>query len=280
MGWGGGYGNRERGGPHRAGALTLQLERQVSIMFTGFNYFAVTSGVKGTITRPFVAEIEEQAAAQAPVKGGFSSVTKGPFNFHDLISFDRATAFAAAAFSEADQAFDATAAISIEGFNLFNMVTADRIVARVSSSHPKSGAEPRITPIGCSFENLRIAGYKVETDLAIDVFSEFSTATSLRSACTDPAQSARVKPQITNLPDQALAAAPVSGTLLRSIRGLGREISTTRNAVTIPDFGTIFLAEVTVEQRKRTVTMIRFALGSVPAGGGQVGGASGNGDGF
>lgn len=240
-----------------------------------FRYHATTLGVSGHIRSPFEHAICPQADVVLPEAGGFVHSRVDNFNFRDLITFDRAIAFAAGSFSEKDDAFDATATVTIEGLNILNVVTADRVTARIASSHPRSGAEPRITPIGSSFDNLRIAGYKVELDLAVDTFAEFDTASELRSACGDNQLSGRVQSHVLST---EYASDPMSFTLVRSIRGLGKEISVSgHHRIRIRDFGVVRLAEIVVFERKRRINMVQFELGSTPEGAGQAGGAEGNG---
>lgn len=238
-----------------------------------FKYNASTSGLTGHIKLPFDQAIWPQAAVSLPETGGFVHSRVDNFNFRDLIMFDRAVSFAAGSFSEKDDAFDATAAVTIEGLNILNVVTADRVTARIASSHPRSGAEPRITPIGCCFENLRIAGYKVEVDMATDIFSRFNTATMFNAACCDPDTAQSLQPHVLD----KLTAGGVACTMVRSIRGLGPEIMQTGNTIRIPDFGVLRLCTMEITERKRRVSMLQFDLGSTPEGAGQAGGAEGNG---
>ena|SRR5271166_1624380 len=58
----------------------------------------------------------------------------------------------------------------IEGLNVFEVITADRVVAQVSTEHAtEDGDVPKVTFLGTRFENLRVGGYpvKVELDLGI-----------------------------------------------------------------------------------------------------------------
>jgi hypothetical protein len=58
----------------------------------------------------------------------------------------------------------------LEGLNVFEVITADRVVAQVSTEHAmKNGLVPKVTFLGTRFENLQVGGYpvKVELDLAI-----------------------------------------------------------------------------------------------------------------
>ncbi|HVI09713.1 MAG TPA: hypothetical protein VND65_15600 [Candidatus Binatia bacterium] len=51
----------------------------------------------------------------------------------------------------------------IEGLNVFEVITADRVVAQVYTEHPHvDGHVPKVSFIGTRFENLKVAGYPVE----------------------------------------------------------------------------------------------------------------------
>jgi hypothetical protein len=62
----------------------------------------------------------------------------------------------------------------IEGLNVFEVVTADRVVAQVSTEHPEKngkdlGHVPKVTFLGSRFENLRIGGFPVEVELDLGI---------------------------------------------------------------------------------------------------------------
>ena len=58
----------------------------------------------------------------------------------------------------------------LEGFNVVDIVTADRVVAQVSTEHPlKEGRVPKVTFLGTHFDNLRIGGYPVEIELDLGI---------------------------------------------------------------------------------------------------------------
>ena len=46
----------------------------------------------------------------------------------------------------------------MEGINLLEVVTADKIVAQISTKHPKIGNVPSVSFVGSQFVNLRING--------------------------------------------------------------------------------------------------------------------------
>jgi hypothetical protein len=61
----------------------------------------------------------------------------------------------------------------LEGLNVFEVITADRVVAQVSTEHPmKDGRVPKVTFLGTRFENLRVGGYPVEVELDLGICGE------------------------------------------------------------------------------------------------------------
>ena len=58
----------------------------------------------------------------------------------------------------------------IEGFNVVDVITADRVVAQVSTEHPMIyGHVPKVTFLGSRFENLQVAGYPVQVELDLGI---------------------------------------------------------------------------------------------------------------
>lgn len=57
----------------------------------------------------------------------------------------------------------------VEGLNILDVLTADRVVAQISTAHPLDGAVPEVSFLGTRFENLRIAGHKIELDTNLDI---------------------------------------------------------------------------------------------------------------
>ena len=55
---------------------------------------------------------------------------------------------------------------TIEGYNVVDTITADRVVAQVSTEHPMTqGHVPRVSFLGTRFENLQVGGYPVQVEL-------------------------------------------------------------------------------------------------------------------
>jgi hypothetical protein len=58
----------------------------------------------------------------------------------------------------------------LEGLNVFEVITADRLVAQVSTEHAmENGHVPKVTFLGTRFENLRVGGYPVQVELDLGI---------------------------------------------------------------------------------------------------------------
>ncbi|MGB9195360.1 MAG: hypothetical protein WCB53_00395 [Terriglobales bacterium] len=85
----------------------------------------------------------------------------------------------------------------LEGFNVIDIVTADRVVAEVCTEHPlKQGKVPRVSFLGTRFENLRIAGYPVEVELDLNLCGD--KPDDDRPYLTDKAFLGRLETQLKN----------------------------------------------------------------------------------
>src|SRR5260370_15046753 len=138
-------------------------------------YSAHGAGFGGRITLPFDELVEVQAAAALPTSGGYSSARVANFNFKGIVSASAIFTETAGSFSKDKDTYGTVVTSTIENLTILNMVTPDRIVARLSSSHPASqqtdkNVEPEIIPLGSHFENLRIAGQPVDFDFDMKTF--------------------------------------------------------------------------------------------------------------
>jgi len=151
-------------------------------MIDRFLFHGSAIALQGHIRAPFDEIIPIQAASALPPSGGYGSARVDNYRFREILSCTAAYSQVAGSKS-ATGSFDAVATVTLENFNLLNVVTADRIVARIASKHPDDPeVEPSVILLGSYFENLRIAGYPVVIDLATDTFTRFDTVKSMREA--------------------------------------------------------------------------------------------------
>ncbi len=242
-----------------------------------FLYHANATGVSGRITLPYDEVIPVQAPAAIPVTGGQSSARVENFRYRDILSFRSATSIVSGDFSVKDQAYETLMSAVIEGLNILEVVTADLIVARITSKHPKDGAEPSIIPLGSYFENLRIAGCKVDAPLNTEQFVQCSRYSVLRHTINeDSTMRARLSYGFADV-----SAQPPNGALLCSLASEVnvhcRDVKADGHAIHVPHFGTIYLAEFLITPYSRSITMLRAQLGSSVEGQISSGGGSGNG---
>jgi hypothetical protein len=180
----------------------------------------------------------------------------------------------------------------IEGLNILEVVTADRIVGQIITEHPAEGYVPRISFLGTRFENLRIAGHPVHLELALDILGEEAPADDgsytqdrgVISRISSQYKAARGKKPPSELAGQFDELKSTIGNRDAIEGSLISQLETSfpgqffNHVIRIRDFGTITLAKLRVEHedfhpkkgspKKTTVklTMIECKLGCAIAG--------------
>lgn len=273
---------------------------------TEFFYNAHGIAVTGEITRPVSRLIETTVSAALPVTGGATSAGAGKTVFShpqlgNILSFNSASVQLAGSFNESDCTHNTLVTVTIEGLNVLDTVTANRLVLKLSARHDQQEEEGHIIPLGSSFEDLRIAGHPVEVELDHELFSECATYLGFRARYIEDAVfRKRVRKQflwgdydpgtpeflkdrfkwhtMEDTPPESKGLVPC--TLVKSVKhDQPNVLQTYGNVILVPQFGKIFLGEVILKKGTRQLTMLRVELGS-PVGGSLVicgGGGNGNG---
>ncbi len=125
-------------------------------------YDADANAIGGRIERPFDQIVPVQAPLSLPASGGFASTRSNNFNFQGLMSFRSAESKVAGSQSPRNGAWTTVVSTAIEGLNILNVVTADRVVAQISTEHPAEGYVPKVSFVGTQFVNLRISGRVID----------------------------------------------------------------------------------------------------------------------
>ena len=233
-----------------------------------FLYHASAVAFGGQITLPFQDILEGQATC-AQLNVGYSQARVENYRYKNMVSFGAAHSQTVGSFSQKDNAYFSLASVSIEKINILDMITCDRIISRVSAKHMNiDGAESEITPLGCSFENLRIDGRLLNLDMATGLFNGLSTGSSLRKAEAED--------------NQALAGlslgkskGPLTGyTMVANDIQFGFK----NHELVIPQFGSVRLARLFCSLNARRVSMLEVTLGCPGEGDLGFGGTAGNGD--
>ena len=233
-------------------------------------------------------------------------------------------------------AFVTLATSSVENLNVLNVVTADKVVAQISTTHFPDDYSPQVTFLGTHFENLRIARHQTEPILNLGFAGDRpkgkdayypTRGTPLMASVEKQYQRlrdsfGRIKPQLDpeylrrledkeswlskqyhgfsdfNYKDLQNSARDAADRSAKAANGNGgkwdgvtcslvehveiEDIEIERKAgnpivippparcighvIHVPDFGTIFLAELKVNHNSFHLTMIRLELGCIADG--------------
>lgn len=232
---------------------------------TSFAYHAQAIGFSASLHKPCCENIPGQAAVSLSQTGGESYSVVRNFDWKGIFRFDEASAYVTGSTDHGSH--NTLATVTVRGLNIANMVTADQIIARVSSRHERGSdgeiGEGEITLMGSSFHGLRIAGHCVEVPLQLETcgptatFAEICRVAADRGIVSQKLQSA----------SYSVAAPRCDATDLKFDKG----------RIHIPEFGTIYLATVIFKHGYRRISMLRAELGCPIGGGVEVSGGEGNG---
>jgi hypothetical protein len=269
-----------------------------------FYYHADANPIGGTIDRPFSGFVPSHASVSLPLVGGFIKKQRKGRKWKDIISYTSESTHVSGSKQDEPEGGPWTTQVSatIEDLNILEIVTADKVVAQLSVSHPHNGGSPTISLVGSQFVNLRVSGVKIDPIIKYDLFADHDG-----SAETDPAKRypthpwprqekflAKVKEQYRNIRESFAERSKgeeipdwfkphfhrfdsaqglddrdyILCSLFDGIPNVPENFPGTvcGHGIRIPGFGKVFLGEVIVHQGTYTVSMIRAQLGS-PVGG-------------
>jgi hypothetical protein len=268
------------------------------------NYHAEASVLEGHLELPLAQEIKPQAYAKLSEQGGYISQRAENYRLEAAISFRSAyTQVAGNRDVKPGHGWATLTTTVIEGLNVLDVLTADRVVGQISTEHPLVGYVPTISFLGTRFENLRIAGHPVDLDLDLGIVG--AKPENDVAYTTDAALLGRVSSQYNGIIQQKDLPPELHERYNRLSSTLGsREAvecslvnratggypgSSFGHVITIPNFGKITLAKLTLMHEdfkpetgvpeKTTVhlTMIDLKLGCAIKGDAGVGAGSSNG---
>ena len=154
----------------------------------------------------------------------------------------------------------------IENLNIEGVLKAERIVCRVSSTYSEQYPEGLILTEGSKFENLQIAGKKVDVKLRHRFLKDYERFDRLRDEIEKEKKAGK-----TARADDGVA-------VFTLVEGIETELPyVPKNGgyiFEVPNFGQVTLAEIFAEPAARTLTMLHLELGS-PQTGNLTGGEGG-----
>lgn len=235
-----------------------------------FAFHAQAYALNASFHRPAPCQIEAQAATCLPIIGGHAQAFATDFCVPRIARFKSAHSHVSG--SMQDESTATTQAITaIIGLNIMDVITADRITARLTSEHRIEDPEGHILAFGSTFENLRIAGFAFNIILRHDLLLESKTHADLAK-------------KVASLKKNGGIAGTKDGVALCSLvekietdfPGLS-DSDKKKHIIQIPHLGTLSFAEVISVEGMKTITMLRFDLGSPDGGGGSAAIAATNG---
>jgi hypothetical protein len=269
-------------------------------------YQAEATALLGTLQLPLEAEIPAQAYVELPEDGGYRTQREREFRLESVLSYRSAYAQVAGNREvKPGHGWSTLATAVVEGLNMLDVVTADRVVAQISTEHPLIGYVPSVTFLGTRFENLRIGGHPVKLDMDLGIMGAkpendapylkdagFMGRVARQRECLGKGDvlPADVAERYNRSPLKFENGETVECSLVNQAEGSypGRSFG---HVIEVPHFGLIYLATLRVEQSdfqagtgipKRTtirLTMIDLRMGCVATGEAGVGAAVVNGHG-
>lgn len=259
----------------------------------------------------FERPIEHTVAPQAPMSlspsGGYGSARSENFRLEGVMSYKSAYTQVAGHLSKKEGHGWVTLVTSVvEGLNVLDVITADRLSAQISTEHPLQGDNPKVNFLGTSFENLKVAGCPIDITLDFDICDQGNGSGYPKQSCVSDEQfRRRVAAQYQDMTDaDALpdwvadrgipdwikerykwdaTKATSNGSILCSIvkKAEGQFPGTPfGNVFEVPDFGRVFLGELLVDCKSYQLTMVRLELGCSGQGNVSASTAKANGVGY
>ena len=126
--------------------------------------------ISGELRRPLVYKIGEQGFLSLEGESDHHFFQRAePYSANGLISYRSGYTRVSGSYSQ-KHGWVTLAAAVVEGLNVLDVITADRIVAQVSTEHPPfDGHVPTVTFLGTRFENLQINGHLVKPTYNLDI---------------------------------------------------------------------------------------------------------------
>jgi hypothetical protein len=266
-----------------------------------YSFRADANALGGYLEEPFQKIIPALAPVSLPAVGGFATARTEAFNLDEIVSCSSAYTRVSGR-QDADGSISILIAADVEGLNILEVVTAERIVAQVSISIANDDELPKISLVGSRFEGLRLAGRESRPNLNSDLHQPDSGKSGRESTLTwrdiqragreqaeklincfknrrdeDAYQWAQKRHGWMTSDTQRGDSTNVLCSLVDGFEGAGSN-GTYGHIVEIPGFGRIILGELLVSRHSVQLVAIRAELGCTVHG--QIGiGAVGGGGG-
>jgi hypothetical protein len=237
------------------------LASELPMVDTGHIYDATAYLFSAKLQQPFQQEVVKQALVNLPEKGGYKYEAADPLQLKGIASYRGGYTQVAGHHGCNGPGATTLATAVIEDVNVLDVVTADRLVAQIITEHPADGRVPSVSFLGSRFENLRIAGEKIEIEPHLDILGPKPDDDG--SYFDDGGVFSRIAHQYANIkrmiglpkwasdqfnwdPAEAQHQNQINCSLVSGVSGSpGKSFG---HVIEVPHFGKIFLAELTVNR--------------------------------
>lgn len=221
-----------------------------------FHFHAEGHAVSGQFTRPVPVVLETQASTSLPTIGGHARARVENFCLHHYISFAAGHSHVSGSWQNEKVATTHSIA-TVEHLKVLQVLTADRVVARLTSEHRHGDPEGHIIALGSTFDNLRISGYEVKVTLRHDLLLKNKKFSDLHKQVASEKKSRTMSRAVSGVALCSLVEKITTDLPGATVEG---------HSLTVPQFGKVFFAEIFAEEGTRTLTMMRLQLGSPDQG--------------
>jgi hypothetical protein len=219
-----------------------------------FLFHAHGHALSGEFRHPLWSLISAQASASLSTIGGHATAQVENFHFQDFVCFKSAHTYISGK-RRRDETFVTHASTVVKGLNILGMVTAERIVSRLTSIHNPKEPEGHIIAEDSRFEGLKIDGEDVKVTLRHDLLIKCKTFDDLKKGIAGDKKSGKI---VALDEDRQVAICSLVEKIETKLKGVDAK----RHLIEVKNFGKIFFAEVLAEPGTRTLTMLRLELGS------------------
>jgi hypothetical protein len=213
-----------------------------------FHFHAEGHALSGEFRHPGRTLVEAQASVSLPTIGGHARAHVDHYFHSDFVSFRTAHTQVTGRWVDEETVLT-TATSIIEDLSILQIVTADRIVSRLTSTHKRGDPEGHIVAVGSDFHNLRVHGHELKVTLRHKLLKDSKTFEHLRKAVASDKDA---------VIDDGVAICSLVERIETDLPG----VDPRKHIFRVPNFGKIALAEVFAEHGRRVLTMIRLELGS------------------
>lgn len=219
-----------------------------------FHFHALAHALAGEFRHPLWSIIPARASAALPTIGGHAVAEERTFHFQDFVCFKSAHTFLSGKHRR-DDTYVTHASTVVKGLNILGVVTAEKIVSRLTSVHRPKEAEGHIIAEDSRFEGLKINGQDVKVTLRHDLLVKCESFAELAKGIASDPKSGRI---VGFDEDRKVALCSLVEKIETKLGGVDAK----QHVIEVKNFGKIFLAEVFTSPGTRTLTMLRLELGS------------------